>query len=132
MSFISEIDHNDFFENFTHYTNFKLLSDSETTSLIFPKSHPIIRNLQHSLDKIAVEITKNTKNEKDEYFSKKQNLAFLEMMEATFSSEMPKSTRNRTPFADVTDCELFKSNKPKLPKAPKNLKKGKSGKKKFC
>lgn len=120
MSFISNIDHNDFFDNFDSHTDFKLLSGSDTTSIIFPKSHPLIRNLEKSLDKIAAELTKKGQT-REEYYSKKQNMAFLEMMEATFSSEMPKSTRNRTPFADITDHELFKSNKPKLPKAPKNI-----------
>lgn len=118
---LKSVDHNDFFDNFKTFTSFKFLKDEESASLIFPKSHPIIRNLETSLMELAEEI-KRKKEEKEEYYSKKQNLEFIEMVEATFSSEMPKSTRNRTPFANITNHELFKSNKPKLPKAPKNCK----------
>lgn len=125
MSFISKIDHNDFFDHFDSFTDITLLSGDKTTSLIFPKRHPIIRNLKNSLDEIAANMLEEEKKKEGGYYSGKVNFKFIEMMEATFSSEMPKSTRNRTPFADITDQELFKSNKPKLPKAPKNLKKDK-------
>ena len=118
MSFFQNIDHNDFFNNFKDYCGG--ISDSDSTRLsIHPPNYPIIRNMKNMLN---LDLNRATNQNKEEYYSKKENFKFIEMMENTFSSDIPTSTRNRTPFLNITESENNQSKKPRLPKAPKNFK----------
>ena len=115
---LKEIHPNDLFENFSTFCGgISPNSNSGKKVEIPPRAQPVVRNMKRD----ARMVTISSQND-EEYYSGKKNLKFLEMMENTFSSDIPTSTRNRTPFLNITERENNLKNKPRLPKAPKNLK----------